>query len=163
MNEYEHSYKVKSIEPFIDFCKVNGYKEISVTKQNRKVYENKNNPQLISRLTYEQTINNEKTTFDFKLSGKEIDGKKLSKESETLVVTKENKSFVDSILDVLDFILVADNFRTRYVYSKNDVIFEIDNYTKPEMKVVAIEGEENAVEKLCENELKSIIESNIIK
>ncbi len=47
MQEYEHSFKVKNIEPFIDYCKKNGYTEISISIQNRKVFENKHNPKLI--------------------------------------------------------------------------------------------------------------------
>lgn len=66
--------------------------------------------------------------------------------------------FVLSVLDVLNFKLVADNFRTRYVYIKDDIMFEIDDYISPKMKVVAIEGEKNKVEKLCNNELKPIID-----
>ncbi len=158
MEEYEHSFKVKFIEPFIKFCKENNFKQISVASQNRKVYESIYNSHLISRLTVEKDENGRKTYFDFKFAGVEIDGKKSSKESEVLVVTDELMPFVLSLLDVLNFKLVADNFRTRYVFIKDDIIFEIDDYTSPEMKVVAVEGERNKVENLCNNELKAIID-----
>lgn len=75
-----------------------------------------------------------------------------------MVVTDKLMPFVLSVLDVLNFKLVADNFRTRYVYIKDDIMFEIDDYISPKMKVVAIEGEKNKVEKLCNNELKPIID-----
>lgn len=158
MEEYEHSFKVKFLEPFIKFCEENNFKQISATSQNRKVYESIYNSHLISRLTIEKDKNETKTYFDFKFAGVEIDGKKTSKESETLVVTDKLMPFVLSVLDVLNFKLVADNFRTRYVYIKDDIMFEIDDYISPKMKVVAIEGEKNKVEKLCNNELKPIID-----
>ena len=60
---------------------------------------------------------------------------------------------IKSILNVLEFYEVANNFRTRYVYQKNGVIFEIDDYTKPKMKVVAVEGVDEEVEIVC-NELR---------
>lgn len=157
MEEYEHSFKVTSIKPFIEFCEKNDFKQASVSSQNRKVYESVYNPHLIARLTIEKEGNKENTYFDFKLAGNEVEGKKLSKESETLLVSKELMPFVTSILDVLSFKLVADNFRTRYVYNKDGIIFEIDDYTVPEMKVVAVEGNKEAVESLCNNELKSTV------
>lgn len=157
MQEYEHSFKVKNIEPFIDYCKKNGYTEISISIQNRKVFENKHNPKLISRLTINEINNKSQINLDFKLSGKEIDGKKLSKESESLILSKEDVNVVMSMLDILDFKLVADNFRTRYVYEKNNIIFEIDDYTVPNMKVVAVEGDELYVEALCTKDLQPLL------
>ena len=52
------------------------------------------------------------------------------------------------MLKVIDFYLSADNYRTRYEYVKEDIKFEIDDYTIPEMKIVAIEGEENKIQKI---------------
>ena len=54
MKEYEYSFKVKSIEPYIEYCKEHNYEEISITTQNRKVYENKNSDHIIARLTTEE-------------------------------------------------------------------------------------------------------------
>ncbi len=157
MQEYEHSFKVKSIEPFIEFCKKHDYEQVAISKQNRKVYESRYNHHLISRLTTDEIDNETTTYFDFKLAGNEIDGKKLSQESETLIVTNQLMPFVNSILDVLGFNLVADNFRTRYVYEKDGIIFEIDDYTVPNMKVIAVEGVKEEVENLCDNELKPLL------
>ena len=39
-------------------------------------------------------------------------------------------------------------YTMRYVFEKGDVKFEIDDYTRPEMKVVAIEGEKTQVDKV---------------
>ena len=41
MKEYEYSFKVKSIEPYINYCKNNNYNLIDIIKENRRVYENK--------------------------------------------------------------------------------------------------------------------------
>lgn len=158
MEEYEHSFKVTSITPFIEFCNEHSYKQISVSTQNRKVYESAYNPHLISRLTINKMEDKTTTYFDFKLSGKEIDGKKLSQESETLLVTDEMQSFVASTLEILSFKLVADNFRTRYVFANDDIIFEIDDYTTPNMKVLAVEGNKDKVEYLCNNQLKALLD-----
>lgn len=163
MEEYEHSFKVTSIEPFIEFCKKNGYRHVSVSSQNRKVYESDYNPHLISRLTTERVRNKTNVYFDFKLSENEIEGKKISQESQTLIVTEELMLFVKSALNILSFRLVADNFRTRYVYEKGGLTFEIDDYTLPEMKVIAVEGSKEAVENLCNNELKEILQKFAIK
>ena len=160
MEEYEYSFKAKSIEPFIRYCERNNFKKIAVSWQNRKVYASDYNPHLISRLTTEKINGRTKVTFDFKQAGVEVDGKKLSKESETLVVTDRLMPFVESILDTLSFKLVAEDFRTRYVYRKGDITFEIDDYIIPKMKVVAIEGDKTAVEKLCDNDLKNLIRKN---
>ena len=157
MEEYEHSFKVTSIKPFIEFCEEFGFKQVSVSSQNRKVYQSVYNPHLISRLTTEKEGNKLNTYFDFKLAGNEIEGKKLSQESETLVVTDDLMPFVTSTLDVLNFKLVADNFRTRYVYDKDGITFEIDDYTVPDMKVVAVEGRKDVVESLCNNGLQKIL------
>lgn len=60
------------------------------------------------------------------------------------------------MLDVLDFYEVTKNYRTRYVYMKNGVTFEIDNYIEPKMQVFAIEGKRSKVNKVYNN-LKEII------
>ena len=46
--------------------------------------------------------------------------------------------------------------RTRYVYEKNQVTFELDEYTSPEvMCVVAVEGEKEEVDKVYD-EIKDL-------
>lgn len=72
-------------------------------------------------------------------------------------VTDQNKAAILSILDTTDFILQSDNVRTRYVYKKDDVMFEMDDYTKPQiMQVVALEGNQEKVEQIY-NEIKNLI------
>ena len=62
MEEYEYSFKVKSLEPVFMYLKENNYKEIFNKKQNRIVYENIKNRNIISRIT----SNDEDYLFDFK-------------------------------------------------------------------------------------------------
>ena len=147
--EYERSFNVENIEPYLKYCEENGYELLSKVKQNRVVYECKHNPHIIARITTE-TVNNKTTVlFDYKNVEKSNADLKISKESIPMLVTEENKDVVLSILNVTDFILQSDNHRTRFVYQKDDVIFEIDSYTKPQiMQVVAIEGNKEKVEQI---------------
>lgn len=146
MKEYEYSFKVKSIKPFINYCETNGYEKISVTTQNRMVYENKNCSTIIARMTTTTSGNKKKTVFDCKNVGKAHIDLKISNESLPLRVTNRNKKNILSILETLDFYLAANNYRTRYVYIKDNVKFEIDDYVEPQMQVVGIEGEKEFVD-----------------
>ena len=128
--------------------KKNGYKEKSIVKQNRKVFENKYNNDLLARLTTEEENGERITILDFKNVNFHKKGLSIANESKCLEVTEENRDFVESLLNVLEFYKSADNFRTRYVYEKDNIKFEIDDYTVPPMKVVAIEGEEREIKKV---------------
>ena len=56
--------------------------------------------------------------------------------------------FVKSVLSMLEFDFYKELDRVRYVYVKNKVTFEIDEYIKPKMKVVGIEGNKEEVDKV---------------
>ena len=151
MEEYEYSFNVSDIKPYIEFCKKNKYKKVKEIKQHRKVYENKHNRNIISRITTENDI----TVIDFKNTNKSYNNLNISNESKSLKINKTNAEFFDSILNILDFEQSADNYRIRYIYKKDNVTFEIDDYSSPKMFVVAVEGERNEVDKVY-NELKAI-------
>ena len=51
MEEYEYSFKVATIKPYIEYCENNGYEKISEVTQNRIVYENKHSEHIIARIT----------------------------------------------------------------------------------------------------------------
>ena len=140
MKEYEYSFKVKSIAPYIDYCINRGYEEIEIVKQNR------NSDHIIARLTTEEKNGEKVTIFDCKNVGEKIKSLNISNESLPMQVREGDLEIIKSILNVLEFVEVANNFRTRYVYQKGGVKFEIDDYTSPKMKVVAIEGDESEVE-----------------
>ena len=145
MEEYEYSFVAKDIAPYIEFCENNGYEKISVEKQNRVVYENKNADNLIARITTTILEDSQVVVFDCK-SVDEADGDlKVSKESQEIIVTDENRDGIMSMLDTLGFYVVANNTRTRYEYKKDVVKFEIDDYIEPNMKVIAIEGDRESV------------------
>ena len=148
--EYEHSFNVENIEPYINFCKQNGYKEKSIVTQNRIVFENKINKNIIARLTTEFFDGKEVTELDFKNVNTKKDDLNISTESLPLTVTVENKKTILSMLNTLEFFEAANNLRTRYVYIKDNVKFEIDDYIRPQMKVVAIEGLKKEVDMVYE-------------
>ena len=146
--EFEHSFKVTDLEPFISYCENNGYLKQSVTTQNRIVYECAENAKIIARLTTETANNKTSTTLDFKNVNKKQGDLNISTESIPLEITNSNRDAILSVLSTLNFVEAANNLRTRYVYVKGGVKFEIDDYIRPQAKVVAIEGEKQDVEKV---------------
>lgn len=156
MEEYEYSFKVSSIKPYIEYCEKNDYKKESEILENRKVYENKYNPNMIARITKTVIGLKEQIVFDCKNVKEERHDLKESQESIPLVFNQSDYSTIESILKTLEFKLVADNIRTRYVYKKNEIKFEIDDYKIPKAQVVAIEGNKEEVDQLY-FKLKQII------
>ena len=84
--EYEYSFNVKSIDPYIEYCKKNNYINISTKKENRIVYHNDNLNHIIARIT----ITQDKTILDFKNVNKKNKDLKISKESIPLDVSDIN-------------------------------------------------------------------------
>jgi hypothetical protein len=149
--EYEYSFKVESVKPYIEYCENNGYALTSKTYQNRVVYENKHNDKIIARITKTKSNGEEKEVFDCKNVGTEHKDLKISNESIPMTITNENRGIIKSILEVLDFSVGANNTRNRYVYEKGSVKFEIDDYIEPKAQVIAIEGEKSQVDKVYED------------
>ena len=135
------------------YLKENNYKEIFNKKQNRIVYENIKNRNIISRIT----SNDEDYLFDFKNKSYETETLKISKESLPLKIKKEDIENVKSILDVLGFEQTSNIVRTRFVFVKDEVKFEIDDYIKPKMLVVSVEGKRDKVDKVY-NEVKNMFD-----
>jgi len=148
MIEYEYSIRATSVKPFIEYCQNNGYKFVSKSKENRQVFENKENRKIISRITITDNGNGDVCLFDFKNNDKGNDTFKVAKESSVLQIKKEDIDTVKNMLNVIGFEQSADNLRTRYVYEKDGVKFEIDEYIRPEMNVIGIEGEKEMVDKI---------------
>lgn len=148
MKEYEYSFNVESIKPYIEYCEKNGYKKVSQVKQNRVVYENKNMDKIISRMTTKFIDDKPQTVLDFKNFSDRHNSLQVPNESLPIEVTEQNRSALESALEVLDFYVSANNFRTRYEYEKDGVLFEIDDYSEPKMQVVAIEGEKEFVDRI---------------
>ena len=148
-NEYEYSSKVNDITPFLEYCEKNGYEKQSEYDQIRTLYKNKD--KLLARVTKNEVDGNQKIFFDLKDENDSNDVLKILRESGKIVTN--NTEFVDSMLGMLNFSFHKELKRKRYVYFKDGVKFEIDNYTQPAMKVAAIEGEKEKVDKVY-NEVK---------
>ena len=152
--EYEYSSQVNDIKPFLEYCEKNGYKKEDEYNQIRTLY--KNNDKLLARVTKNESNGNQKILFDLKDENESKNVLKVLRESGTIDVTN-NTEFVDSMLGMLNFSFHKELKRKRYVYFKDGVKFEIDNYTQPAMKVAAIEGEKEKVDKVY-NELKKFFD-----
>ena len=72
----------------------------------------------------------------------------MRQESQTLQINIEDIEIVKNMLTTIGFEQVADNLRTRYVYEKDGVKFEIDEYVRPKMNVIGIEGKKEIVDKV---------------
>ena len=73
---------------------------------------------------------------------------KVSQESLAMSLKESEIAVAKSMLEVLGFKQSADNLRTRYVYEKEGVKFEIDEYIRPKMNVIGIEGEKEKVDEI---------------
>ena len=144
MKEYEYNFKVNDLTPYINYCKENGYKE-EIINQVRIVYESLDEKHLIARLTKN---NNKETLFDFKRVNSENKDLKVSEESVPIKVDINNINEIRKLLKLFNFKQKSRLVRTRYIYTKDDIKFEIDDYSEPPSKVVAIEGNKAKVDKL---------------
>ena len=157
--EYEYSFKVKDVAPFIDYCINNDYELKKEYEQIRTLY--KNGGKVMARITKNIYENTEVEILNFKDDNLNDSTLKVSRESKDLLVNDENREFVKSLLEILELNEAKRLVRKRYVYNYKNVTFEIDKYTMPTMNVVAIEGKKEEVDKVY-NELKLVIDSNIV-
>lgn len=145
MEEYEYSFKVKDIKPYIDYCIKEGYEEREKSYQNRILY--KSNSNVMARITIKEIKGNKKIILDFKDNSESEEVLKISRETIPLELNENNLSAIYSILEILDYKETKNMIRNRIIYFKDNVTFEIDNYLCPEvMNVVGIEGEKDMVD-----------------
>ena len=157
MIEYEYSFKVESLEPYIKYCEEQGYEKVSFESQVRELFTSTNN--ILARITTKNTSGVVKTFLDFKDDDDSDEILKCSRETIPLEVTAENRKSINSILDILNYKKIKHLDRKRVIYKKGNVLFEIDNYFSPEvMYVVAIEGEKEAVDKVYKDISKRVNE-----
>lgn len=146
--EYEYSFNVKNIKNYTEYCKKNDYEFVEENHQTRIIYRNNNGT--IGRIT----IKNKKNIFlDFKED--KLTDDVLIERKETPHIEINDLHSAEEILDFLDY--KKDNVleRTRIVYKKNGVKFEIDSYTQPKVAyVVAIEGIKSETDKVYEEVAK---------
>lgn len=155
--EYEYSFKVKNIKEFIQYCIDNKYKKEEEYLQTRILY--KNGGPVMARVTENIYNDRSEKVLNFKddnLNDKDL---KISRESKDLIVNDDNQEFVDSLIEILDLTNKKVLKRKRYVFEKNNVKFEIDEYIEPFMNVVAIEGLQEKVDEVYK-ELEEVINCN---
>lgn len=157
--EYEYSFKVTEIGEYINYCKKNNYVLEEEYEQIRKLY--KNDGKVMGRITKNLYKDHEEEILNFKDDNLNDSILKERKESLDLTIDDSNRDFVKSLLGILDLPESKVLKRKRYIYTKQNVKFELDNYTEPKMNVVAIEGLKEEVDKVY-NELKKLIENTKI-
>ena len=157
--EYEYSFKVKDIKEFVKYCDLNKYEKKEEYLQTRILY--KNGGPIMARVTENIYNDRSEKVLNFKddnLNDKDL---KISRESKDLIVNDENQEFVESLIEMLNLTNKKILKRKRYIYEKNNVKFEIDEYIEPVMNVVAIEGLKEEVDAVYK-ELEEIINHNKI-
>ena len=155
MEEYEYSFKVTDLKPYIDYCETNNYEKKEETSQTRILYKNIN--KTMARITTKEKNGNKKMVLDFKDDNESDDTLKVCRESLPLEISESNKEAIDSILDMLGYEIKKTLTRKRVVYFKDNVTFELDDYSSPEvMFVVGIEGQKEKVDSVY-NELQELI------
>lgn len=157
--EYEYSFKVKNIKEFIQYCIENKYEKKEEYLQNRILY--KNGGPIMARITENIYNGRSEKILNFKDDKLDDNALKISRESKDLVVNDDNQEFVNSLIEILELANKKVLKRKRFVFEKNNVKFEIDEYIEPIMNVVAIEGFKKEVD-LVYKELEQIINRNII-
>ena len=151
MIEYEYSYKVKSLEPYINYCMNNNYDLMEENHQVRTIY--RKNDGTIARITIKEKDGKVVTELDFKEDI--FSDEKVIERKESKAISFNDDEAIYSILEFLGY--QKDNVldRIRITYQKDDVKFELDKYKEPsETFVIGIEGDKNKV-----NEVYKKIES----
>ena len=116
----------------------------------------------MARITKNVYKDNEVEILNFKDDNLSDSILKVSRESKDLVMNDENREFVKSLLEILELIETKKLVRKRFVYTCNNVIFEIDKYITPVMNVVAVEVKKDEVDNVY-MELKVAIDNNIVE
>lgn len=98
--EYEYSFKVKKVNDFIDYCTNNKFKKMEDYKQIRTLY--KNDGKVMARIA--KNVYEDKTIEILNFKDDDLNNKILtiSRETADLIITKENKKFVKSLIEILD-------------------------------------------------------------
>ncbi len=145
MKEYEYSIIVDSLDKYIDYCEKNNYILSEKIYQTRIIYRKNDNT--MARITINKFGDNEYKVLDFKEDKLSYDVLIERKESEPLAF--ENEKAIISILSFLGYKKDNTLKRNRYVYDKDDVKFELDEYIEPnDNKVISLEGNKSKVDKI---------------
>ena len=147
MEEYEYSKVVDNLDKYINYCNDNGY-ILSVSNQVRTIYRNNG---LMARITINDIDGVVTKELDFKED--KLSDSELIVRKESMALEFNDDNVVESILDFLNYKKDNTLIRKRYTYIKDDIKFELDEYSSPDKKLVAsIEGNKEIVDKIW-NEL----------
>ena len=158
--EYEYSFKVKDIKDFMSYCENNNYKKQEEYFQIRTLY--KNDGTVMARITENEYEEKYEKILNFKDDNLNDKILKTSRESKDLIITNDNEEFVMSLIEILNLNRKIVLKRKRYVYEKENVKFEIDEYIEPLMNVIAIEGKKEEVDRVYKK-LENIINKNKVE
>ena len=157
--EIEYSFKVTDIKDFINYCITYKYTKTEESFQTRILY--KNGGPFMARITENIYDNKVIKVLNFKDDNLSDNTLKISRESKDLIMNEDNQDFVYSLIEILNLTEKKILKRKRYVYEKNNVKFEIDEYEEPAMNVIAIEGTKEEIDKVYK-ELEETINYNKI-
>lgn len=144
--EYEYTFKVSSLKPFFEYCQKNGFIFIDKFQQTRTIYRNKN--KTMARITVSENLNGVTKELDFKEDNL-VENAIVKKLRESLPLKYESDDSIFSILEFLQYKKDNTMIRNRYIYEKQNVKFELDEYKYPEQSlIVAIEGKQDVVDEI---------------
>lgn len=156
MEEYELSFEVKDIVPYIEYCKKNGYILVEEGYQERTIYRKDDGT--MARITVNKKGDIIKNSLDFKED--KLTDNVLNVRKESLPIEFNDFDSVNSILAFLNYKKDNTLIRKRYTFEKEKVKFELDEYTQPKIaNIVAIEGDKNLVDKVYD-EIKELFFEN---
>lgn len=98
--EYEYSFKVNDITPFVEYCINNSYELKEEYEQTRTLY--KNGGKVMARITKNVYKEDEVEILNFKDDNLSDSVLKVSRESKDLLINDENRDFVKSLLEILE-------------------------------------------------------------
>lgn len=137
MVEYEYSKKVDSLDKYIKYCEANSFILSGKVNQIRTIY--RKDDSTMARITINKT--NKTTTYELDFKEDKLSSGELIARKETLSLMFEDMVAIKSILDFLGYREDNTLIRNRYIYEKDGVKFELDEYIEPEKcNVVSLEG-----------------------
>lgn len=146
--EYEYSFMVQSLEPFIRYCEEHQDQKVEESRQVRILY--KKEDQTMARVTIKEVDGKIEKFLDFKQDL--LSETPLTKRKESLPLPFESMDVVQSVIAFLGYQKSKVLTRTRIVYLRGDVTFELDSYDDKTLGyVVAIEGKKEAVDEVYED------------
>ena len=152
MKEYEYSFEVNDLRPYIEYCSDNGYELVNSNKQQRIIYRHANGT--MARVTIIDKAGKVTRELDFKESI--LSTSVLHERKESLTINFDDEKAIKSMLDFLGYKRDNSLIRTRAVFKKGKVKIELDDYEFPRKAfIVAVEGAKEQTD-LVYNEIRKL-------